>query len=130
MEILGEKNVVLFELLSLFHLYFFWGIIIWISLYFLINFLAKFVYNNYGRKQKNVLKELCIAVMENRLVDCVRIIECYPEYINKYNEDGYTPFLMACAAGNTQIVKIMLKKGKFFIFKLFDLSKIIVGLRC
>lgn len=72
------------------------------------------------KKENDILMTLCNAIEANDIVKCVRLLEEHPHYINKYTKNGYTPFLIACANGNTQLVKLMLKKGKY----LFGFKKI------
>ncbi|XP_056644715.1 ankyrin-1-like isoform X2 [Diorhabda sublineata] len=50
-------------------------------------------------------------IKDKDTVRCVECLEQYPQSVNMFNKDGYTPFLIACANGNTQIVKVMLRKG-------------------
>ncbi|VEN48625.1 unnamed protein product [Callosobruchus maculatus] len=59
-----------------------------------------------------IVDELCKCIEEGDTVRCVKLLDEYdPNYINVYNRNGYTPFLVACANGQTQIIKLMLKKG-------------------
>lgn len=59
----------------------------------------------------DTLDQLCKAVLQNELINCITILEGHSECINRYTKDGFTPFLLACGTGNTQLVKMMLRKG-------------------
>lgn len=113
MEIVYGENSMLLKLLYLFNSYFFTIVIIWAVIYFLFAYLVNTLVKNYSKNKEDILEKLSRCVVENRQVECVRILEEYPECINKYTKSGYTPFLMACATGNIQILKLMLKKGEF-----------------
>ncbi|KAJ8986043.1 hypothetical protein NQ317_013928, partial [Molorchus minor] len=73
-----------------------------------IIFLRMLATNNF---KDDPLIKISKAIEENSFIKCVRLIEKYPQYINKYTDDGYTPFLIACANGHTQLVKFMIRKG-------------------
>nr|CAI5852483.1 unnamed protein product [Callosobruchus analis] len=85
-------------------------------LWFLIFFYAIFLvilklFTKIHRKTR-IVEELCKCIEEGDTVKCVKLLEeCDPNYINAYNDMGYTPFLVACANGQTQIIKLMLKRG-------------------
>lgn len=76
----------------------------------LLYYLVKIYFKISNRN--DILEELCVSINENRLVECIKILEQYPHLVNKFNKTGYTPFHLACATGNTQFVKLMLKIGK------------------
>lgn len=48
----------------------------------------------------------------NDLITVMRILNQHPDYVNKFkNPEGYTPFMVASAKANTQMVQYMLNKG-------------------
>lgn len=52
------------------------------------------------------------AVECDDVVTVMRILNQHPDYVNKFKKpEGYTPFMVACAKANTQMVKYMLNKG-------------------
>lgn len=112
MNISQEKDTVFSETMKLLSSYLFTGTILWIINYLVFAYLMKALHRNY-LKNSDDLEKLCSCIVENRVADCVRILEKKSEYVNKYAKNGYTPFLLACSTGNTQILKIMLKKGNF-----------------
>lgn len=63
-------------------------------------------------EEGDILSTMCKAIEENDIVKCVKLCEQHSHCINKYTKGGYTPFLIACANGNTQLIKVMLRKGK------------------
>lgn len=130
MEISPGKHSLLLELMGLFNKYFFTAVIISIVLYLLTVLTMKIIHKNYIQNPKDILDKLCRSIVEYNQVDCVRILEEHPQYINKHAENGYTPFLVACAAGNTQILKIMLRKGKYGVFKLYNRIRDFLRCRC
>ncbi|KAJ8964536.1 hypothetical protein NQ314_004831 [Rhamnusium bicolor] len=77
----------------------------------MIAFVFKIISIKIFKGEIDPLIRICQAIEENNTVGCVRLLEEYPHYINKFTGEGYTPFLVACANGNTQIVKLMLRKG-------------------
>lgn len=90
-------------------------ITMWICLIamFYAFFMLLFKTVRLGNKEVNyILSTICRAIEQNDVVKCVKLLEKYPHCINRFTKDGYTPFLIACATGNTQLVKVMLKKGK------------------
>ncbi|XP_028132711.1 ankyrin-1-like [Diabrotica virgifera virgifera] len=89
-----------------------WTCILLISIIFasLITYLlAKLHF--YFRGKTDIIEKLCAAVADKSILQCIFYLEKYPEYVNSFSKSGYTPFLIACAKGNTQLVRIMLKKG-------------------
>ncbi|CAH1101663.1 unnamed protein product [Psylliodes chrysocephalus] len=113
------------EILEKFHNFFIFHMFEWCSSYiymiitlwiclgvitYLITIVAIRVYFHY-RNENQIVNNLCKIVEENDIVNCVRMVELYPKYINAFSDGGYTPFLVACANGNTQMVKVMLKRG-------------------
>lgn len=114
MESFLDKKPLIWEYHMFLNTYVSTVVICCIILYVIMTYVVKKLYKNYVQKRRDVLQELCNSVIEKRIADCVGILESHSKYINKYTEDGYTPFLIACFTGNTQIVKIMLKKGVIF----------------
>lgn len=56
--------------------------------------------------------ELYKATERDDVITIMRILNQHPDYVNKFKKpEGYTPFMVACAKANTQIVKYMLTKG-------------------
>lgn len=56
--------------------------------------------------------ELYKATERDDVITIMRILNQHPDYVNKFKTpEGYTPFMVACAKANTQMVKYMLKKG-------------------
>lgn len=112
-----HKNFTVLELQRFLNSYFSTAVILWMIVYVFLAFLIRMFHKNYIQNRKDILEELCKAIKEMRTADCVVLLEKYSEFINKYTDNGYTPFLIACSTGNTQLVKIMLKKGKHFFMK-------------
>lgn len=109
MDLLDEKNLLVLELIRICSLYFFTVVVMCISVYVLIILVLKLF--NQKPLQDSILEKLCKTVLQNELANCLRILEEHPYYINSFTRNGYTPFLLACSCGNTQMVKIMLKRG-------------------
>ncbi|CAG9834781.1 unnamed protein product [Diabrotica balteata] len=65
----------------------------------------------YFQGKPDIIDKLCAAAANKSVIECIFYLEKYPQYVNAFSKSGYTPFLVACANGNTQLVKIMLKKG-------------------
>nr|CAH7741325.1 unnamed protein product [Callosobruchus chinensis] len=85
---------------------------IWFSVFFyaIFLFILKLVTKLYLNSR--IVEELCKCIEEGDIVKCVNLLEVYdPNYINTYNQMGYTPFLVGCANGQTQIIKLLLKRG-------------------
>lgn len=89
------------------------AVIIWPLMYLFTSYFVKIVVKKFVETPNEILYKLCESIEQNNYINCVRILGKHPEYINMFNNNGYTPFLMASANGNTQIVKLMLKKGMF-----------------
>lgn len=110
MDLFNENNSKISELIYFLKNYFAVLLICSIGVYFVL------MYSLNILKQKvlltnSIVEELCKAVLQNELINCITILDEHSEYVNRYTKSGYTPFLLACATGNTQIVKIMLRKG-------------------
>lgn len=64
------------------------------------------------RSKRKALILMHKYVFENNIMECIRLMEKFPEIINEpLPPDMYTPFLRACLLGNTQLVSLMLKFG-------------------
>ncbi|CAH1990284.1 unnamed protein product [Acanthoscelides obtectus] len=84
---------------------------IWSILFFYGAFMAMLKLIDKLFPNTRVVDQLCKFIEEGDTVMSVKLLEKYPKYINAYNNMGYTPFLVACANGQAQILKLMLKKG-------------------
>ncbi|XP_030759871.1 ankyrin-1-like [Sitophilus oryzae] len=68
--------------------------------------------------EDNSFKDLYVAVTENNVLKAVCIINSNPQYVNKFKlPEGYTPFMIACANANTQLVSYMIQKGAWINVK-------------
>ncbi|XP_066145017.1 ankyrin repeat domain-containing protein 22-like [Euwallacea fornicatus] len=63
----------------------------------------------FDKKDFNMLYQ---AAQQNDLIRVITILNQCPSYVNKFKyPEGYTPFMVACANANTQMVRYMLKMG-------------------
>ncbi|CAG9863850.1 unnamed protein product [Phyllotreta striolata] len=82
------------------------GITIYLTIVTGIKMYKQLIYD-----KNRIIQDLCKSIEENDIVTCIDIVRKHPQYINSYNNDGYTPFMIACACGNNPLVTLMLNSG-------------------